>query len=147
MSKSLLTLLSCICLSHYHSFSPCVDVKVRHLSSVALNLFSHLSLPLTYSPSPHPRVTPCPNSSMQNRAGRSCLSDQNALFSEFSPFTRGEREAASPGPPRPAVTRTQHQPDKRACTVSQRHREVHRDKTGSKNKQQVDNKYQIFTCE
>ncbi|KAK5915072.1 hypothetical protein CesoFtcFv8_000702 [Champsocephalus esox] len=36
---------------------------------------------------------------MQNRAGRSSPADQNALFSEFSPFTRAEREAASLRPP------------------------------------------------
>lgn len=46
---------------------------------------------------------------MQNRAGRSSLADQNTLFSEFSPFTRGEREAASLGPPhRQAPRRPEH---------------------------------------
>lgn len=66
------------------------------------NLFlSFLSPSHLLSPPLHPRVTPCPNSSMQNRAGGSSLADQNALFSEFSPFTRGEREAASLGPPEP----------------------------------------------
>jgi len=47
---------------------------------------------------------------MQNRAGRSSPADQNALFSEFSPFTRGEREAASLGSPPLTHTHT-HTPD------------------------------------
>ncbi|KAG7237837.1 hypothetical protein INR49_031731 [Caranx melampygus] len=37
----------------------------------------------------------------QNRAGRFSLTDQNTLFSDFSPFTRGDREAASLGPLEP----------------------------------------------
>lgn len=56
----------------------------------------------------HPLASLRPNPSMQNGAGRSSPADQNALFSEFSPFTRGEREAAPATPPpclpRPAET-------------------------------------------
>lgn len=86
-------------LSVHHLFLGCTNPFLSFLSP------AHLFFPL------YPRVTPFPNSSMQNRAGRSSLADQNALFSEFSPFTRGEREAASLGPPSPAETRTQQQPE------------------------------------
>lgn len=70
-----------------------------YLSSVALiTLLPLLFYSYMFLSSPLPSITPGPKSSMQNSAGRSSLTDQNTLFSEFSPFTQGEREAASFGP-------------------------------------------------
>lgn len=105
---------------------------------------SRSSLFLTYSLlialSCHPR---CPNSSTQSGAGRSRLTDQNALFSEFSPFTHGEREAATLGGPRPCgpEPRTQHRPDEPGCVESHGMLEITslaKKKKTRRNKQKLD---------
>lgn len=93
-----------MCDSHFISlfFSPC---PWHSMSVISPRIpFSHLFFSL------YPCVTPFPNSSKQNGARRSSPVDQNTLFSEFSPFTLGEREATL-RPPSPAETRTQHLPD------------------------------------
>lgn len=97
------------------------------------NLFLSFLSPSHLFATPHPRVTPCPNLSKQNRTGRSSLTDQNTLFSDFSPFTRGWPWGGIARAPR-ALQRTQHQPDRPGCAETQfqveRHRTVDRNNEG-----------------
>lgn len=98
-------------------------------------------LDLTPTSPTSPSVTPGPNSSMQNRAGRSSLADQNTLFSEFSPFTRGWTWGSivrAPPSSSSAETGTQHRPDEPSCAASQRHAKKFSSRSRWENKQASD---------